>query len=200
MFLKGAWAYNARRPSERLAEDSRVRRQVPQSISDNDAADEASSSVRGDANLYKPNFCSECGERVVGTRSRLWTSRRFCRACAPRFRRGALKRSLLLASLLFLPGLLLGRWLRPTPPPLVIERGARTAAPLPPAPAKAQPAYGPDGTANERPTDPAEVVYICGARTKKGTPCQRRVRAPERCWQHRGKPAMLPPSKLAVAG
>jgi hypothetical protein len=64
--------------------------------------------------------------------------------------------------------------------------------------AKVEPAYGPDGTVNERPTDPQEVVYICGARTKKGTPCQRRVRGPFRCWQHRGMPAMLPPSKLIV--
>ena len=84
----------------------------------------------------------------------------------------------------------------------MLERGAQGPAPLqavPPA-TKPQPAYGPDGTAGERPTDPEEVVYICGARTKKGTPCQRRVRGPGRCWQHRGKPAMLPPSKLIVPG
>ncbi|HEX8149343.1 MAG TPA: hypothetical protein VF591_19325, partial [Pyrinomonadaceae bacterium] len=62
------------------------------------------------------------------------------------------------------------------------------------------PSYGADGTAGERPTDPEEVVYVCGARTKKGTPCQRRVRGPGRCWQHRGKPAILPPSKLVVPG
>jgi hypothetical protein len=152
--------------------------------------------------LYKPNFCCECGEPVQRPRRRVWTSRHFCHACAPRFRRTGLKRALLLASALFLPGFLLGRLLRPTPPPLVIERGAQTVAPLLPAPPKAQPrpAYGPDGTANERPTEPEEVVYICGARTKKGTPCQRRVRGPGRCWQHRGKPAMLPPSKLVVQG
>jgi hypothetical protein len=152
--------------------------------------------------LYKPNFCCECGEHVVRPRWRVWTSRRFCRACAPRFRRTGLKRTLLLASVLFLPGFLLGRLLRPPSPPLVLERGAQGLAPPPPAPAKArsQPAYGPDGTAGERPTEPDEVVYICGARTKKGTPCQRRVRAPGRCWQHRGKPAMLPPSKLVVPG
>jgi hypothetical protein len=146
--------------------------------------------------LYKPNFCCECGERVVRPRGR------FCRACAPRFRRAGLGRSLLLASLLFLPGFLFGRWLRPPSPPLVLERGTPGPLPLAPAPAtsKPQPAYGPDGTASERPTDPAEAVYICGARTKKGTPCQRRVRGPERCWQHRGKPAMLPPSKLIVPG
>ncbi|MFL6332019.1 MAG: hypothetical protein ACJ754_01595 [Pyrinomonadaceae bacterium] len=115
-----------------------------------------------------------------------------------------MKRALLLASALFLPGFLFGRLLRPPAPPLVLERGTQTVAPLPPAPAtpqpKPQPAYGPDRTANERPTDPEEVVYICGARTKKGTPCQRRVRGPGRCWQHRGQPAMLPPSKLVVPG
>jgi hypothetical protein len=60
------------------------------------------------------------------------------------------------------------------------------------------PVYGADGTEAERPTDPAEVVSICGARTKKGTPCSRRVRGTGRCWQHRGKPAMLPASKLIV--
>jgi hypothetical protein len=114
-----------------------------------------------------------------------------------------LKSSLLLSAALFLPGFLLGRMIRPGPPPLVVERGAQTVAPVQPAAAvtpKPRPAYGPDGTADERPTDPEEVVYICGARTKKGTPCQRRVRGPERCWQHRGKPAMLPPSKLVVPG
>lgn len=152
--------------------------------------------------MYKPNFCCECGERVMRTRWRVWTSRRFCAACGRRLRRAGLKGALLLASALFLPGFLLGRVLRPAPAPLVLERGARTAAPPPPAPEKPQPlpAYGPDGTANERPTEPEEVVYVCGARTKKGTPCQRRVRGPERCWQHRGKPAILPPSKLVVPG
>ena len=152
--------------------------------------------------MYKPNFCCECGERVLRPRWHVWTSRRFCAACGRRFRRAGLRRSLLLASALFLPGFLLGHLLRPPAPPLVLERGAQTIAPLPPTPPKAapQPAYGPDGTANERPTEPDEVVYICGARTKKGTPCQRRVRGPGRCWQHRGKPAMLPTSKLVVPG
>ena len=107
--------------------------------------------------------------------------------------------------------------LRHTAPAAVFERGALDLARLPapdaartrearreastaPAGAKPEPAYGPDGTANERPTELDEVVYICGARTKKGTPCQRRVRGPGRCWQHRGMPAILPPSKLVVPG
>lgn len=49
-----------------------------------------------------------------------------------------------------------------------------------------------------RMTDPEEVVSMCGARTKKGTPCSRRVRGYGRCWQHRGSPAMLPAAKLII--
>ena len=109
-------------------------------------------------------------------------------------------------------GFLLGLRTRPSPPPLVVERGALNLAPVPAAPAatlkdekgggakKAEPRYGPDGTAGERPTEPGEVVSVCGARTKKGTPCSRRVRGTGRCWQHLGRPAMLPPSKLVVQG
>lgn len=44
-----------------------------------------------------------------------------------------------------------------------------------------------------------EVVYFCGARTKKGAPCTRRVKIPGRCWQHAGQPAMLPPEKLIAS-
>jgi hypothetical protein len=170
--------------------------------------------------MYRPNFCCDCGERVARARWRAWTSRRFCPACERRFRRGRFFRPLALAFALTGAGFLLGRSLRPPQPPLTVERGTLSLVP-PPAgdalrraderradegerregeggAAKPEPAYGPDGTANERPTDPEEVVYICGARTKKGTPCQRRVRGPFRCWQHRGMPAMLPPSKLVV--
>lgn len=42
-------------------------------------------------------------------------------------------------------------------------------------------------------------VYMCGAQTKKGTPCSRRVKGNVRCFQHTGMPAMLPPEKLRVS-
>lgn len=45
----------------------------------------------------------------------------------------------------------------------------------------------------------AEVVYFCGAQTKKGTLCSRRVKGGGRCWQHLGQPAMLPQTKLMAA-
>lgn len=39
-------------------------------------------------------------------------------------------------------------------------------------------------------------VYFCGAATKKGTPCTRRVKGNVRCYQHIGQPAMLSPKRL----
>lgn len=171
--------------------------------------------------MYKPNFCADCGAQIHRARWHFWTSRRFCASCARRFRKERFLLPLLLGVMLFGIGLAAGRMAHPRAAPLVFEH-----APLPPAPPlaapakngaaqvtgtgtksealptapKAGPIYGPDGTSSERPTDPDEVVSICGARTKKGTPCQRRVRGMGRCWQHRGLPAMLPPSKLIVQG
>ncbi len=44
-----------------------------------------------------------------------------------------------------------------------------------------------------------ELVYFCGAETKKGTPCTRRVKGGGRCWQHEGKDAMLPENQLSAS-
>lgn len=46
------------------------------------------------------------------------------------------------------------------------------------------------------PAASAEKTYFCGAPTKKGTPCSRRVKGGGRCWQHAGQAAMLTPEKL----
>lgn len=60
-------------------------------------------------------------------------------------------------------------------------------------------------TKNEPPQDlvkqnPAtDSVYFCGAMTKKGTPCSRRVKGGGRCWQHKGQNAVLPPEKLIIS-
>ncbi|MCB1024596.1 MAG: hypothetical protein KDB79_09410 [Acidobacteria bacterium] len=43
-----------------------------------------------------------------------------------------------------------------------------------------------------------EPVYMCGAATKKGTPCSRRVKGGGRCWQHLGKEAILPEKELRI--
>jgi hypothetical protein len=159
--------------------------------------------------MYKPNFCVECGTRIERVRWHWRTSRRFCPVCAKRFRRGRIVRPLVACLLIFAIGYGAGRLRRPAPPPLLIASNAPTAqapttvahaAPNADPNAQAPRAYGLDGTTGERPTDPNEIISICGARTKKGTPCQRRVRGTGRCWQHLGKPAMLPPEKLIIQG
>ena len=171
--------------------------------------------------MYRPNFCAECGARIERARWRPWTSRRFCPSCEGRFRGARFVAPLAASAALLLCAFVAGRLTRPasSSPPLVINRvttpqssapaglsgQAATQAPANPTgdgakPDLNAPRYGADGTPDERPTDPAEIVSICGARTKKGTPCSRRVRGTGRCWQHRGRPAMLPPAKLVVEG
>jgi hypothetical protein len=53
--------------------------------------------------------------------------------------------------------------------------------------------------AETRVVEAAEKVYFCGAQTKKGTLCSRRVKNGGRCWQHEGQPALLPQEKLIAA-
>ena len=98
----------------------------------------------------------------------------------------------------------LGRWLRPAPPPLIIQRAANSPLsdlPMnlgsPPKPADEKANAGSKQSTNSESVD--DVVYLCGARTQKGTPCRRRVHfAGERCYQHKGMPAMVPLEKLTV--
>ena len=158
--------------------------------------------------MYKPNFCAECGEQVVRARWYFWTSRRFCDDCGRRLRKSRVARPVIASAVLLSLGFAAGRIARPAPPPLILTQGQASGLPSTDksserrtnGSSKSESSYGADGTTTERPTDPTEVVSICGARTKKGTPCSRRVRGTGRCWQHKGMPAMLPPEKLVVAG
>ena len=92
----------------------------------------------------------------------------------------------------FVIGLAIGRTVRPAPQAVVIQRG--TVAPNPDVTAKA----GNRTSLNATGSPVAEEIYVCGARTKKGRPCSRRVHGFVRCWQHKGMPAMLPPEKLVI--
>jgi hypothetical protein len=132
---------------------------------------------------YRPNFCSECGERIVRLRWRAWTSRRFCDKCSPQFRRSRLLQHAGVTVVVLLLGMMIGRGWRREPPPLVIQRPASVSS---------------HGEAPAQPTITVEQNYLCGARTKKGTPCSRRVHGPVRCWQHKGAKAMLPLEKLLI--
>ena len=129
---------------------------------------------------YRPNFCSECGEKIVRLRWRIWTSRRFCDKCFRRFLKMHLSQRACVTLVLLCLGILIGRGCRREPPPLVIQRTA--SAP----------------TQNPSPPVTIEQTYLCGAKTKKGTPCSRRVHGPVRSWQHKGAAAMLPQEKLII--
>jgi hypothetical protein len=154
--------------------------------------------------MYRPNFCAECGHKLLRLRWHFWTSRKFCNDCARRLRKARLLPLLIGSFSLLVAGYVIGRARRPLPPPLIIERSANS--PLtdnqPPPTGSAPASTFSSGSASPG-TQTAlstieEPVYMCGARTKKGTPCSRRVHGPVRCWQHKGMPAMLPQAKLLI--
>lgn len=153
--------------------------------------------------MYKPNFCAECGSKVLRLRWHFWTSRRFCDKCARRFRKVRFAPPLFAMIGLLGFGYLAGLVRRPDPPPLIIERksdsplGDTSAANSTQLHASSESKTNSNSPTNS-PASVAEVVYLCGARTKKGTPCSRRVHGPVRCWQHKGMPAMLPQEKLII--
>lgn len=140
--------------------------------------------------MYRPNFCCECGNKILRLHWHPWTSSQFCDACTSVKRKERLKRPALAASVLLLLGLITGRAIRPAPPPLIIQRSSNSLTTSSSLPGEAP--AGSTAAVLE------EETYRCGARTKKGTPCSRRVQGSVRCWQHRGLPAMLPPEKLIV--
>ncbi|HXI26038.1 MAG TPA: hypothetical protein VNG71_19450 [Pyrinomonadaceae bacterium] len=147
--------------------------------------------------MHQANFCAECGERLTFTGWRGLLRRSLCGHCARRLGGWAAYRPLIILALVTAAAFGFGRYLRPSPPPLIIQRAANS------------PLFG---TSNQQPVAQSnraqsnqlapvsnDEVYICGARTKKGTPCKRRVHAAgERCFQHKGMPAMVALEKLTI--
>jgi len=152
--------------------------------------------------MQRAKFCVECGERLSRRGWRAWLGVRFCDQCTQRLGAVAAFRSLIVGALITAGAFTLGRYLRPAPPPLVIQRAANS--PLSDAPVDlTRPANQANQSTEANPKQLSSVAseegYICGARTQKGTPCKRRVHVPgERCFQHKGLPAMVPVEKLMV--
>jgi hypothetical protein len=132
---------------------------------------------------YRPNFCCECGAKIVRLRWRSWHSRRFCTPCSSLYRKERITQPAIALVAILVIGIFVGRALHPKPPPLIIQR-VNPSVPV--------------SSITTQATVVEEEVYICGARTKKGTPCSRRVHGPVRCWQHKGQKPMLPQEKLLV--
>ena len=165
--------------------------------------------------MHVANYCAECGARLKRKGRRAWLNGSLCEDCGRRLGKTNFGRPLAVIAIIVIAAFALGRYLRPVAPPLVIERaGNSPLSDLPlnlndtaksasrnPSSQNEVPQTSDDRSArpNAIPGSADDVVYLCGARTQKGTPCHRRVHfAGERCYQHKGKPAILPPEKLIV--
>jgi hypothetical protein len=168
--------------------------------------------------LYKPKFCANCGEKIDRTEWKLWTSRRFCELCEVEQKQHELLPRAILAvgiigALFGVGSLLAGRASmnravhdqpartlisRPAAPLDGVRKGPETNVGQDPQPAAPQP-----GTnislertkesiqRREAAASSEKPVYFCGAMTRKGTPCTRRVKIKGlRCWQHAGQPSI----------
>lgn len=168
--------------------------------------------------LYKPKFCCNCGEKIERTNWTLFASRRFCVVCETQYKgHDLLPRAIV--GLGILAGLfgvsayfqkgnnIKISQLKSTAAVKEVDKyalkeGSSIPARLPESGGKNVPTrnqnsgqFAANGSApalpeiERRKITSAEPVYFCGARTKKGTPCSRRLKAKGRCWQHTGKPA-----------
>jgi len=152
--------------------------------------------------MRNSNFCRNCGARLVRPGWRLWIRGALCDDCARRPGVNTRSRAIIVIGLLAAAAFAFGRYLRPSPPPLIIQRAANSPLSDTPLDLNSLATRGP-GTqgSNELPTSAdEEATYICGARTKKGAPCRRRVHvAGERCYQHKGRTAMIALEKLVIS-
>lgn len=140
-------------------------------------------------------FCSECGERIkVKHRASLLShsliSRSYCSHCSPRFNRARLM--LIVAPVLCgALGFAAGHYTTVREPFYYIgtpvDSTSSRTVPL----ADDAAAHSPAGTNAvaplSRPLSSSGAEAICGARTKSGKPCQRKVKGGGYCWQHRSK-------------
>jgi len=173
--------------------------------------------------FFRPKFCCNCGEKIERSEWRLWTSRRFCDLCATEYKLLDYLPAAVVVLGLCLALFGIGNFLREPeneqgfdrvrtsakpqqnlkPAPLYSQKtepiehtgsGARTAANI----ATVAPT-GPIPQIYEQPNREAktseDAVFYCGAMTKKGTPCTRRVKTKGFCWQH-AKTAGIAPTRF----
>jgi len=130
-------------------------------------------------------YCPHCGDQVKRSSSRYFFAS-LCSDCARLDRRS---RYLRLASVALCAWIVFaaGRLTAPHKSPQFLGTAVdlNSVANLPPArDVAAGQAIGPGAIpASDRATD-----HVCGAPTRSGRPCQRKVKGGGYCWQHRDKP------------
>jgi len=131
--------------------------------------------------FYQANFCAECGNRFE--KKRWWKHRYLCADCARQMGR----RRYFAPVFFTICGLALGLAFSSGRRQTAIDRITLLGAAASPA-VSAQDATTKLKT--NRHAEP-EQYSICGARTKRGTPCKHRTPPGQRCAQHRGQPSMI---------
>ena len=134
-------------------------------------------------------FCSECGERLKVKRVRRLPFRSFCPKCSPRFRR---TRLILIAVPLLCAviGFAIGHYTSAREPFYFIGTPVDLTANRVAPSTDNNSDHSSRGNATlTRPEQlvisPSAAGTICGARTKSGKPCRRKVKGGGYCWQHR---------------
>lgn len=177
--------------------------------------------------VFRPSFCANCGEKIERADWGVFTSRRFCQVCETEFKGQDLIPRVIVGLGVFACVCGFGSYLRSGPaaetrglnqPRMLAGQAlsqqqlsaansvnrslenvnaANLRQPGQPNAASTTNALVSPPTAKPK-VEAAEPMYYCGAETKKGTPCSRRVKGNVRCYQHQGMPAMLPANKLRI--
>ncbi len=167
--------------------------------------------------LFRPKFCANCGVKIERPEWYPWTSRRFCTVCEVEYK-GHEVLPKIGASLLAVFGVF-GIWsminrpvpelrafrgepqpsthfasLRPTPETKAVVSPSPEAA-VQPVRTELSSTFGRNSVHAKPKAENDQQVSFCGAETKKGTPCTRRVKGNTRCFQHVGMPAMNVPER-----
>src|SRR5437870_10365219 len=135
--------------------------------------------LAGTPAMAAANFCVECGERIArkGWRARL--RGQLCDTCAQRLGTFSSARPLLVVAIVALAAFAIGKYTRPSPPPLIIQRAANSSLSDVPVDPNQPLRLSKDANtstriANSSVSTADDVVYICVARTRKGTSCRQR--------------------------
>jgi len=149
--------------------------------------------------MPRTRFCSACGERIEKIRASFPVFGVLCARCSPRFRR---ERALALAAFCLCLSVVfgIGRYSAPREPFYFIgtpvELNANRLTPPTEAMTARTEANGSVSRAEQAKssTDSPRSESICGAPTRSGRPCQRRVKDEGYCWQHRNKSGAIKPA------
>jgi hypothetical protein len=146
--------------------------------------------------FYRPQFCCHCGEKITRAKWTPLTSRRFCDFCEiEQKQHDLIPRVAMCAAMLVgaagLTAYLAGTGTAPTGQTHRLTSKQSPSSNSTVTVPTSSPSLNKANavTANLKQRDPeknssTEPVYYCGALTKKGTSCTRRVKSKGRCWQH----------------